>query len=73
MKLYSKIILIISFIASVIILIVGAVKSINGMIIGGVIGLITSALVTTGAMIQSNTTFKEQVKVVNVNNPIPDV
>jgi hypothetical protein len=70
---YSKIILCICFLASLIVLIIGAIKSIDGMIIGGVLGLISSALVVTGLMIHNTTTPKETVKVISVGNPLPDV
>ena len=76
MKSYSKIILLVCFLCAVIVLIIGAVKSINGMIIGGILGIIASALIITGLMINGNTTIKEPVnatKVVNTNNPLPDV
>jgi hypothetical protein len=72
---YSKLLIICAFLASVIVLIVGAIKSISGMIIGGVVGLMGSALVFMGIMIQNSTSIpKESVtKAVNVNNPLPDV
>jgi hypothetical protein len=72
-RLYSKIILLILFLASIIILIVGAIKSINGMIIGGVLGLITSALIITGLMINSTTAITQREPVKIINNPLPDV
>jgi hypothetical protein len=60
-------------VAAVIILIVGAVKSINSMIIGGVLGLIISALIMTGLMINSTTTITQKEPVKVINNPLPDV
>jgi hypothetical protein len=71
--LYSKITILVLFVAAVIILIVGAVKSINSMIIGGVLGLIISALIMTGLMINSTTTITQKEPVKVINNPLPDV
>jgi hypothetical protein len=72
---YSKLLIIVTFLASVSVLIAGAIKSISGMIIGGVVGLIGSALVFMGIMIQSSTSIpKEPPKpIVTIANPLPDV
>jgi hypothetical protein len=71
---YSKLLIILAFLASVIVLIIGVVKPINGMIIGGVIGLLGSALLLMSVMIQSSTKPKETTKkIITVNNPIPEV
>jgi hypothetical protein len=72
MNLYSKIIIILSFLTSTIILIVGVVKPINGMIIGGVISLIGSTLLFMIIMIQNNSKpiQSNTTNITNTNNPL---